>query len=299
MALDSFADLATFVQILEAGSFTAAARRQGLTVNAVSRRLQQLEEGLGIKLIERTTRRLTPTDAGRRLHQRASSILELLIEAEADVVRSRSEVEGLVRIAMPSAAITPLLLAELRDTSAKHPALRLDLRVGAPHLPGEAGVDVAIVAERPPPTLNLLSRRIGLKGWGLAAAPSYVAAHGLPKRPEDLSDHACLRFVGAVPQRTWTLTGPGGKRVIVPVNGAFECDDSRILGDAAYVGLGIGVRAESEITAAVARRELVHVLPGWRFGAVPVWLLTTTARRELPRVATVTAVLDAALRRLG
>lgn len=93
--------------------------------------------------------------------------------------------------------------------------------------------------------------------------------HGLPRSPAALSRHECLRFAGETPQRTWTLTGPRERRVAVKINGAFESDDSRVLGDAVYAGLGIGVRPESEIAEGVQRKTLVRVLPGWRFGVQP------------------------------
>lgn len=299
MPIESLPDLQTFVAIVDAGSFTAAARRQGLTVNAVSRRLQQLEESLGTKLIERTTRRCTPTDAGKRLHERAAAVFDALVQAEAEVQQSKVAVEGLVRIALPPAIVTPLLLQEFERLLKTHPRLRVDLRIGVHHLPGEAGIDVAVAAEPPPATHNLISRSIGVHGWGLAASPGYVKARGVPRSAAALSGHACLRFASEPAQRTWTLMGPRERRVTVKVDGAFESDDSRVLGDAIYAGLGIGVRPESEIAAGVQRKTLVHVLPGWRFGVQPAYLVTTAGRRKLPRVAAVSDLLAAAVRGLA
>jgi DNA-binding transcriptional LysR family regulator len=298
MPINSLGDLETFVAIVEAGSFTAAARRQGLTVNSVSRRLQQLEASLGTKLVERTTRRSTPTDAGQRLHRRTLAIFDALIEAEADLQRSRMTIEGAVRVALPPALVTRELLAGLRRLLANHPELRVDLRVSRVELPGEAGVDIAVVVEPPPATHNLISRSVAVQGWGLAASPSYVESRGLPRTPADLSRHSCLRFAGERPQRTWTLARARDKRAVVNVHGEFECDDSRVLGDAIYAGLGIGVRPESEIAEAVKRKELIHVLPGWRFGERPAYLVTTAGRRGLPRVKAVTEVIATAIRGL-
>jgi DNA-binding transcriptional LysR family regulator len=299
MPIESLADLETFVAIVDSGSFTAAAKRQGLTVNAVSRRLQQLEESLGTKLIERTTRRSTPTDAGRRLHEKAPAVFEALVQAEAETQQSKVAIEGVVRVALPPAVVTHGLLREFERLLNAHPRLRIDLRVAFPHPPGEAGVDVTVVTEAPPATHNLISRSIVVHGWGLAASPGYVKAHGLPRSPAALSNHACLRFVGEAPQRTWTLSGPRERRVVVKVNGVFESDDSRVLGDAIYAGLGIGVRPESEILEGVQRKALVHVLPGWRFGVKPAYLVTTAGRRGLPRVAAVSDIIAAAIRGLA
>jgi len=101
-----------------------------------------------------------------------------------------------------------------------------------------------------------------------------------------------------VPQTTWALSGPNGKKAVVKVGGSFECDDSRVLGDATYAGLGVGVRPEEELAEAVKRRALVHVLPGWRFGEQPAYLLTTVGRRDLPRVRAVADAVEAAVRTL-
>lgn len=298
MPIDSLSELRTFVAILDSGSFTAAARRLGLTVNATSRRLQQLETSLGVKLIERTTRRSSATDAGLRLQQRVAPILDALLEAEAELQTSGAEVDGVVTVAVPAVVVGRSFLGQLERVMQKHPGLRVDLRVGTRHLPGESGVDLAIVVGETPKNLALVRRRIGTHRWGLAAAPSYVKAHGMPRRPADLARHACLRFRTDVPQRTWTLNGPRGKRATVNVDGPLECDDSRVLGDAAYAGLGIGVRPEAELADAVVRGELMHVLPGWKFGELPTYLLTTEGRRRLRRVTLVADVIVASVRGL-
>jgi DNA-binding transcriptional LysR family regulator len=296
--IDSLPDLATLVAVVEGKSLTAAARQQGVTVNAVSRRLQQLEQALGVTLVERTTRRCAPTEAGLRLYRKAVLIFDELLQAEADVQQAQSGIEGEVRLALPVAAVTRELLTRLEQLLAENRGLRLDLSIDSAYLPGEGGIDVALITERPPDSLALVCRKIGVHGWGLAAAPSYVKKHGLPRAPGELSSHACLRFRGEVPQITWTLTGARGKQVTAKVGGAFECDDSRILGDATYAGLGIGVRPEQELAEAVKRKALVHVLPGWRFGERPAYLLTTSGRRDLPRVRAVADALEAAVRAL-
>jgi DNA-binding transcriptional LysR family regulator len=298
MPIESLPDLATFVAVVEAKSFTAAARRQGVTVNAVSRRLQQLEQALGVKLVERTTRRSAPTEAGLRLYRKAVVIFDELLQAEAEVQQSHSGIEGEVRMALPAAIVTRGLLAQFERMLASHAGLRLDLRIGSEHLPGEGGVDVALVTERPPESLTLVSRKVGVHGWGLAASPGYIKAHSAPRSPAELSKHACLRFRGDMPQTAWDLSSAGGKKVTVKVGGSFECDDSRVLGDATYAGLGIGVRPKEELADAVKRRALVHVLPGWTFGEQPAYLLTTVGRRGLPRVRAVTDAVEAAVRAL-
>lgn len=138
---------------VETGSFTAAARRLGLTMNATSRRLAQLETALGVKLIERTTRRSSATDAGARLQQRVGPIPDALLNAEAELQSSDAEVEGVVTVALPAVVVGSTFLARLQRLMHEHPGLRVDLRVGARHL---AGVDLAIVVGDAPKNLALV-----------------------------------------------------------------------------------------------------------------------------------------------
>ncbi len=298
MAIDSLSELRAFVAIVDAGSFTAAARQLGLTVNAMSRRLQRLEAAVGTRLVERTTRRSSPTDAGRRLREHAGPILDALLEAESALDAAHTSAGGHVTVALPATVAGRPFLTRLRSLMSAHPELTIELRVGAPQLPGQSGVDLAVVVGDVRDTLGLVGRRIGTHRWALAASVDYVRARGAPARPADLARHACLRFRGDVPQRTWTLSGPRGKRVVVNVGGAVECDDSRVLGDAMYAGLGIGIRPEAEVAEAVARGELVHVLPEWRFGELPTHLLTTPGRRGLRRIVLVSEAIIESVRRL-
>ncbi len=299
MAIDSLDELRTFVAIVEAGNLTAAAQRLGLTVNATSRRLQQLERGVGARVIERTTRRCAPTEAGRRLYARATPILDALLEAESAVRTAGAEVEGRVTVALPPLVAGRPFLADLANLLSKHTALRVDLRIGSSQLPGEGDVDLAVLVGDVPQSFALVARRLGTHRWCLAAAPAYLAARQAPRTPADLAAHVCLRYRGDVTQKTWSLTGPRGKRASVNVEGSFECDDSRVLGEATYAGLGIGVRPQSELEDAVRQGQLVHVLPEWRFSQLPTHLVTTTGRRALRRVVLVSEVVAQAVRGLG
>lgn len=135
--------------------------------------------------------------------------------------------------------------------------------------------------------------------WALCAAPAYVDARGSPSAPEDLVSHDCLRFRGPEPQETWTLEDEAGRRVTVPVGGGFESEDSRILGEATYAGLGVGIRPDRELADAVASGRLARVLPGWWFSATPVSLVGPPGRERLPAVRIVAEALVAGLEGLA
>lgn len=295
LALD---DLRMIVAVAEGGSLTEAASRLGVSLNAVSRRLMKLEEVVGLRLVERTTRSLALTDAGERLWRRAAAVVGELDEIESDLADRRGEPVGTVRVVLPSSLVTGELLRRTHELLAAHPRLAVQLLVTSRDLPLGTEVDLALVVGPPPDRAGMTARRIADVQWALCAAPSYAAAHGVPAGPASLIEHECLRFRGSEPQETWTLTSPDGELRVVPVRGKFEADDSRVLGDAAYAGLGIGIRPQRELAEAIAAGRLVEVLPGWRFGAIPLFLVRPRGRRTGPGARIVSEVLAAAAQEL-
>ncbi|MEQ1569198.1 MAG: LysR family transcriptional regulator [Myxococcota bacterium] len=291
-------DLRMVVAVAEGGSLTAAAARLGVSLNAVSRRLMKLEAGVGVRLVERTTRSLALTEAGERLYRRATSVVQQLDEASAELSDRRGEPMGTVRVVLPSPAVTGDLLRRIDGLLAEHPRLQVQLLVTSRELPLGTDLDLAMVVGELPDRVGIAARKIASVHWWLCAAPSYVARRGAPVVPTDLTRHECLRYRGAAPQERWTLHGPNGQVVVVPVRGSFESDDSRILGDATYAGLGIGIRPPRELGRAIAAGTLVEVLPGWVFEPLPVYLASPAGRGRSPAVRTVASVLTEAIAEL-
>ncbi|NMM27388.1 MAG: hypothetical protein HHJ12_08905 [Glaciimonas sp.] len=133
---------------------------------------------------------------------------------------------------------------------------------------------------------RLSARRLHSVSWALAAAPRYFASRHKPKIPSDLSEHVCLRIVSNPPQNEWSLIDAQGNVETVHVAGNFEADDSRVLADATYAGLGIGIRPEKELAAAVEAGTLVRVLPRYRFASMEVYALMSKGTSHLARVST-------------
>lgn len=291
-------DLRMLVAVAEAGSLTAAAARLGVGLNGVSRRLARLEASAGVRLVERTTRRLALTGAGDRLYRRALAVLEQVELARAELGAEQAEPIGTVRVVLPSSAVNGALLARLHGLLARHPRLRVQLLVTSRDLPLAGDVDVAVVVGALPDRAGLVARRVATVQWRLCAAPEYVAARGLPAAPAELSAHDCLRYRADGPQEQWTLVHDDGREEVVPVRGSFESDDSRILGEAAYAGLGVGLRPDGELSRAVAAGALVEVLPGWRFAAHPIHVVSPRGRGRLPGVRTVVDAVVVTLQEL-
>jgi len=293
MSSASLEELRAFVAVFESGSFTAAARRLALTTNAVSLRVQRLEEGLGIRLFTRTTRSVAPTDEARAFHTRVSAVLAELEAAEEEIRPRDQGLQGVVRIAMPGVLATVPFLVRLRDLLDKHPGLSVQTRViNAPVNITAEGLDVAIVVGQPPES-TFVGRLLGRATWVLAAAPSYLDRRGRPRTPHDLAHHRCLRLLSNPPQDEWTLVDRRGREVVVPVRGSYEADDSRTLGDATYAGVGIGVRPAGECSRAEKEGHLERVLPGYRFQPLDVYALLPKGRARLARVAACLDVLRA------
>lgn len=286
----SLDELRAFAAVYETGGFTAASGRLVLTTNAVSLRVQRLEESLGVRLFIRTTRHVAPTEEGRAFYARVARVLADLEEAVEELRPASGGLRGTVRLALPGAIATAPFLERLGKLLEEHPQLSVQTRVtsGAVDLVAE-GADIGVIVGQLPET-TFVGRLLGRVTWVLAAAPWYLDAHGRPRAPKELSEHRCLRLLSNPPQDAWTLVDRRGRELDVQVRGGYEADDSRALGDATYAGLGIGVRPAGECARAQREGRLERVLPGYRFQPLDVYALVPKGRVRVPRVA---ACLDA------
>jgi len=302
MALDKLEQVRTFIAVANACSFSAAARSLQISTNAVSLRIRQLEMALRAKLFVRTTRSVALTDEGRRLYTRASQILADLDALQIELDPAGNQPRGVVRIGLPAVIAGTPFLIHLRELLDNHPDLAVHTRVtNSMVTPASEGLDLVVAAGSPPDS-TMVARRIGRASWVLAASPDYVRRHGMPKTPEDLQNHRCLRFLSNPPQAEWTLVPSNAKsnarEVVVPVGGNYQADDSRVLGDAVYVGLGIGLRSAAECAEGVRLKKLLRILPAYRFKPMDVYALLPKGNAKLPRIAVCLVALEAAMREL-
>jgi DNA-binding transcriptional LysR family regulator len=243
---------ATFVRVVEAGSFTAAAATLQLPPSSVSRAVAKLEGELGVVLLERTTRKLALTDAGRAYFERARDAVAGLDEAGALALDAAREPQGLVRLAAPP-EMGGHLAAQLSGLIARWPRLAIDVTFterGA-ELVGTQ-VDIAIVVGRLDDS-SLIVKRLGTTADRLFAAPSYLERRGKPRVIGDLARHAAVLFRG---QRVWELHGPRGKER-VEVGGPLSGDHLSFVIEAVTLGHGIGLLP----TFLAAGTALAPVLP--------------------------------------
>jgi DNA-binding transcriptional LysR family regulator len=271
---------ATFLRVVEAGGFTAAAAALGLPTSSVSRSVARLEQDLGVVLLERTTRHVALTEVGRAYFERVREALAGLDEATAAALDAAREPHGVVRIAMPpdiAPALGPLIAAFRRS----YPRIRIELSATAraASLVGEQA-DLAIAAGRLPDS-SLVSRRIGETVHQLHAAPGYLDARGRPRALAELARHDAIALGSEVVR--WELTGPRGEEV-VPIAPVVVADHLGFVVEAAVAGLGIALLPSFSASVHVQAGALVQVLP--RYTATVQLQLLTHATRHLPhRVA--------------
>jgi DNA-binding transcriptional LysR family regulator len=269
----------TFIRVVEAGGFTRAADALGLPPSSVSRAVSKLEQDLGVTLLERTTRKVALTDAGRAYFERAREALAGLEEANTLALDAAREVHGAVRVALPS-ELGGKLGGLLGDFALQHPRVRVEVTftTRGVEVVGDL-VDVAVVIGKLPDS-SLVTRKLGTSMNKLYAAPSYVAAHGAPRTLGDLAKHEAVLARAVNGEARWELVGPRGAEH-VEVHGRIVGDHQQFVIDAALAGLGIALLPAWIGDPHVEAGTLVAILP--RVSAtVPLHVLVAGGR-HLPR----------------
>ncbi len=248
-----------FVQVVDSGSFSAAAERLRLSRAQVSKSVIGLEDYLGTRLLNRSTRRLSLTDIGRVYYQRCSSILDEVDEVE-DLAREQvSEPRGVLTIGAPTSFGNLHLNRLIPEYIKRHPGVQISLSLADRFIDVVAeGFDLVVrIAELE--DSSLIARRIAPCKRVLCAAPEYLARHGVPTVPQDLAIHHCLVYSNDLQADTWTLQGPAGVESI-RVNGPLCADNGDALCAAAIAGLGITLLPTFIVGSAIRQGRLTEVL---------------------------------------
>ena len=292
--LDDLNELRTFRAILAEGSLSAAARRLGVTLAVVSRRLAVLERRVGMRLIHRTTRALSPTQDGARLLDAIEAALDGLDQAELRLAGARDEPSGLLRVSAPVSFGRRFVAPLLGGLAALHPRLSVQLELSdrVVDLVGE-GFDVVVRIGRPADS-SAVMRRLADNQRILVAAPAYLDTAGRPDAPEQLRGHAFLRYGGAA--APWRLHGADGRTAELDAPARLHADSGDAVHDWALSGFGIMLKSAIDVADDLARRRLERVLPGWHGGDAPVVALHPSAR-HLPLKTRV--LLDALVARFA
>jgi DNA-binding transcriptional LysR family regulator len=287
--MDRITAAEVFVQIAERGSLAAAADALDMSRAMVSRYLAQMERWAGARLLHRTTRRLSLSPAGEQTLARCRRMLEIAGELVLPPQDEADPVRGLLRVACAQSLAQEVLMRPVAAFLRAHPQAAIDLRIDArPVNLVEDRIDLAIrITNELDP--NLIARRLGDCASVVCAAPAYLAAHGTPLRVEDLALHNCLTY-SYFGRSLWTFTDAAGEPASVPVGGNLSANETQVLLAAAVEGVGIGLQPLYAAAGALARGELVALLPG--HVAQPLGIHGIYAsRRQMPAV--LRAMLDA------
>lgn len=256
------ARIRAFVQVFDAGGFSAAARQHGRSKALLSKYVTDLEDYLGVRLMNRTTRKLSLTEAGEAYYREASGLLQQLDDLDATITDQTTEPRGLLRVSAPrnfgETTLAPALFSYLQ----KHPKVQLDLRLEDRYVDlVDEGVDVALRISTLADS-SLIARKIADMHVVAAASNSLIKAVGLPKHPEDLRHMPCIIDVNLQGQSNWRFI-EDGKTISVPVNGPVRVNSPLAARKAAEMGLGFVVLPSYLADPAIARGELVPVLDGY------------------------------------
>ena len=257
--MDQFKQISTFTEVASKGSLSSAARAEGVAPSLIGRRIDALEQRLGVKLLQRSTRKIALTNEGQAFLEDCQRILAELSAAEAAVSAHNASATGRLVISAPAGFgrqhVAPLIPSFL----AEHPQVQLTLNLND-HFVDLIGdtVDMAIRIA----TLNdstLVGVKLASNQRVVVAAPDYLKRHGSPKSINELSRHNCLAFNNDGSQRGWTFR-QGGKNITVRVNGTMACNDGEVLHDWALAGKGLAWRSMWEVGSEIAQGKLVSVL---------------------------------------
>lgn len=270
----------TFLAVVRAGSFVSAADATGLSKAAVSRHVADLEQQLGVRLLHRTTRRLSLSEDGQRFHDRAIELVAALAELEAETASSVGEATGLLRINAPL-TFGNLHLAPLWPRFiAAHPNVSLDVTLNDRVVDlVEEGYDVAIrITNRLDP--QLVGRRLASTRIVLCASPGYLATHGMPTHPSDLAGHQILAYSYWAAGDDWRFTGPDGE-VSVKVAPRIHTNSGDTCRAAALEGQGIVLQPDFLVGPDLKRGAIVELMPEYRSIELGVFAVYAT-RKHLP-----------------
>lgn len=274
--------VALFVRVVTTGSFTAAAAELGLPKSSVSRGVSLLEQDLGVRLLQRTTRQLMLTDAGQAYFEAVKASIGGIDEADAAAREHGSEPKGVVRLTAPPdyATLAPALMQFKR----KYPSVRIEISLTSRYVDLVAeGFDLAIRAGRLEDS-SMVARRVGASDIAMLASPDYLRARGVPKAVSELPSHDWVLYRASGGRATLQLRCEGETKS-VEVSGTLIADDMAFCRSAAEAGAGIALLPVHTASEAISTGKLDFVLPQWRPHESAIYVVLPTARHVPTRVA--------------
>ena len=279
-----------FQQVVDEGSFAAAARTLDMAPAGVTRLVTDLEQHLGTRLMQRTTRKLALTDAGEAYLLRVRGILAEVADAEASASHSASALEGVVHVLAPPLLANHFLASQIKTWTSRYPNVCIDMQVDPFPVSRVEEFDVTFISVNEGTDLNIVARNLATTQWIVCASPAYLKRYGTPREPSDLARHVYLRF----PWHGASAQPPKGLRLIplkglshaaeavdAPIQTVLQSPSMDMLFNAAIDGAGITVMPQFPAQNYVAAGALIHILPDWIFGRFTLYAALPT-RKLIP-----------------
>jgi len=258
--------MVTFARVVKAGSFAGAARRLHVTSSVASKHVAKLEQALGVRLLNRSTRKLSLTEAGAAYYEHCARIVEEVENSKTAIAQLQAAPRGLLRVTAPVTFANTRLGPILREFFARHPDVQIDLNASNRVVDlAEEGFDVAIrIARTLPP--NVVARELRRVRWHLCASPEYLEREGVPAHPANLTRHNCLTFPAPGTSPEWHFTR-GGEKATVPVHGSLQSNMVEALHDLVLNGTGLTLLPGYMAGKDISEGKLRAVLEDWEIEA--------------------------------
>lgn len=272
--MDTLRAMQIYIAVVEAGSFVAAADRLDTSNAAVSRHVAALEDHLGARLLNRTTRRLSMTDIGQEFFNRAQAILGDVADAVAIAGQNSAKPSGQLRISAPLSFGVSKLSQWLPGFVARYPDLKLDIDLSDRLVDlANEGIDVAVRIGRQAASTNVISRRLGSISAEICASPDYLRRRGTPTSPQELLEHQTTSFSYLATGDSWTLTNSQGRTETVRIRPSIYANNGDILGKLAVHGYGIIMQPSFVVEEDIATGRLVRILGDWSVEGLNLYVI--------------------------
>ncbi|GAB4062095.1 LysR family transcriptional regulator [Uliginosibacterium sediminicola] len=276
--MERLINMASFAEVVEAGSFSAAAERLDSSRAVLSKRIAALEKDFGVTLLHRTTRRQSLTEAGQALYEHCRRVLDEMNSAEARLHELSSTPRGTLRVSAPHSYGNRVLGTQIAQFLLRYPQIQVELQLSDQFadLAG-TGVDIAVrLTNTPAP--GLVARRLHDLRYVLCASPAYLARHGTPRQPADLLSHNCIYYVGDITQNPWQFIDAAGQRSEIEIAGRLTVNSAEVMRSTALAGLGIIALSRYLLEDELQRGDLVELLPDYRMPDRQIYLVTLPDR---------------------
>jgi DNA-binding transcriptional LysR family regulator len=294
--MDKFEGIRAFTQVVVSGGFAAAARELGVSRSAVNKLVIALENDLGVQLLHRSTRVVTPTETGLAFYERCVEILASLEEAERSLTQLQKEPKGRLRVNAPMSFGTMHLSPALADFLVQYPDLQVQLTLSDRFVdPIEEGFDITVRIAKPQVSASLIAHTLAPAQRVLCASPTYLKTHDAPTHPSELRHHSCLHYGQLAVDNQWTLIGPEGEHTF-SINGTLCSNNGEVLRDAAVRGLGITLLPRFIVELELQQGKLQIVLPDYHPTELSIYVIYPVNRHLSTKIRLLVDFLQKRLR---